>query len=150
MRNHRTKVLAALGILTIGAVAWVGVGLVRAEEGAEESSAHVPAVVPDAARKVENPIPADERSLDYGGMLYSSQCVMCHGKSGAGDGDLVERLKLQLPDFTDPVSIKDRTDGELFYILTKGHGSMRDKSRFDEQTRWDLVNYVRTLPIDVR
>ena len=37
------------------------------------------------------------------------------------------------------------------FILSKGHGSMPGQDgRFDEKTRWDLVNYVRTLPIDIR
>ena len=147
-RNRRTTILVALMVLTLGV--GVGVGLARAEQDKEAPPSRIPPVVPEDARNRENPIPADERSVEYGGMLYSSQCVMCHGKSGAGDGDLVGRLSLQMPDFTDAASIAKRTDGELFYILTEGHGSMPDKSRFDERTRWDLVNYVRTLPVDVR
>ena len=38
-----------------------------------------------------------------GKLLFSSQCVMCHGKEAVGDGDLVERLNLDMPDPWDVV-----------------------------------------------
>ena len=46
----------------------------------------------------------------------------------------------------DPEQQKKRTDGEMFYIITKGHGRMpADGERFEETWRWDLVNAIRTL-----
>ena len=103
-------------------------------------------VVPDPARDRKNPVEPTEESIEYGKLLFSSQCVMCHGKQGAGDGDLVARFSYEVPDFTDPGLQKQRTDGELFYILHHGHGKMPDQGdRFDEKVLWDLVNYLRTL-----
>jgi len=42
--------------------------------------------------------------------------------------------------------LKDRTDGEIYYIIKKGHQDMPpegDRIKTDEG--WDLVNYVRSL-----
>ena len=57
------------------------------------------------------------------------------------------RLKLTMPDLTDQEAMGKRTDGELFYILTKGCGRMpAQEERLKDKVKWDLVNYVRTLP----
>jgi mono/diheme cytochrome c family protein len=71
---------------------------------------------------------------------------MCHGADGRGSGDLVERLDLEIPDFTNAEWQKLWSDGSLFYVVTKGHGDMPgQKDRFDDKIKWDLVNYVRTF-----
>ena len=114
----------------------------------EEAVQHmvgVPNDIPASARDVANPKKATKKSVDHGKLLFSSQCVMCHGELGAGDGDLVERFKMKIPDLTDPAFHGKWTDGQLFYVLSEGHGRMPTQNRFDEDTRWDLVNYVRTL-----
>ena len=45
---------------------------------------------------------------------------MCHGKDGDGNGDLATDMKLKLLDYRDPASLKDLTDGDLFYIIKNG------------------------------
>jgi mono/diheme cytochrome c family protein len=113
---------------------------------ADVDSAAVPSKIPEDAKQTRNPRPASPESLEHGQLIYGSQCTRCHGTSGDGKGRLVERLKLQIPDFREPAVQKARTDGELFYILSFGHGKMSGQgSRLDEETRWDLVNYVRFL-----
>jgi mono/diheme cytochrome c family protein len=113
---------------------------------ADVEAAAVPSEIPKDAKQTKNPRPASPESLEHGQLIYGSQCARCHGKSGDGKGRLVDRLKLKVPDFGDPATQSARTDGELFYILTFGHGKMSGQgSRLDEETRWDLVNYVRFL-----
>lgn len=101
--------------------------------------------IPDEFVRMKNPAEMTAASVRYGGLLFSSQCTMCHGKDGKGDGDLVERLQLEMPDLSNPRTQKKRTDGEYYYIITQGHGRMHGLGdRFEEHT-WDLVNYVRML-----
>jgi hypothetical protein len=39
-----------------------------------------------------------------------------------------------------------KTDGELFYIITKGKGKMMGEgNRAPETMRWNLVNFVRSF-----
>jgi mono/diheme cytochrome c family protein len=42
--------------------------------------------------------------------------------------------------------LKDRTDGELFYIIKNGHQDMpAEGPRIKPEENWDLLNYVRSL-----
>jgi len=55
-------------------------------------------------------------------------------------------MKLKIADFTDPTSLKNRTDGEIVYIIKNGDQDMPPEGdRIKVQENWDLVNYVRSL-----
>jgi mono/diheme cytochrome c family protein len=116
-----------------------------AEDEKEVPDAEVP-TVPDSAKNLPNPVPSSKDSTDNGKLHFSSQCTMCHGSAGDGNGDLVERLGLVMPDFTDPRYASARKDGELFYVLKNGHGRMPGQGeRMRDNVLWDMVNYIRTL-----
>ena len=71
---------------------------------------------------------------------------MCHGKEGAGDGDLAADMKLKLKDFRDEAALKDMSDQEMFGLITKGKGQMMgEEGRLKPEQVWDVVNYVRSL-----
>jgi len=113
----------------------------------ETPQAAVPQEVPAEARSMRNPVPADAASVENGRLIWSSQCAMCHGATGNGKGPLVARLGYVVPDFTSAAYQKTRADGELFWILSQGHGKMKGQGeRLEESTRWNLVNFIRTLP----
>ena len=140
MRYNRLKSLICL----VAVVALlVGIGVIWAQE---EDAAAVPADIPADALAVKNPQEATPQSVANGKQIFSSQCVMCHGETGDGKGALAARFEYQMPDFTSSVAQSNWTDGGLFYILTNGHGKMTGEGeRLPEGTRWNLVNYVRTL-----
>jgi mono/diheme cytochrome c family protein len=55
-------------------------------------------------------------------------------------------MKLTMMDFTNPETLKDRTDGEIFYIIKNGHNDMpAEGPRVKTEEGWDLVNYVRAF-----
>jgi len=102
--------------------------------------------IPEEAKQLKNPFATDAESVTRGEEIFSSQCTMCHGADGRGTGDLVERLKLHMLDFTDPKMQEQWTDGAMFYIVMKGHGRMPGQEhRFNEEMNWDLVSYVRSF-----
>jgi mono/diheme cytochrome c family protein len=71
---------------------------------------------------------------------------MCHGASGDGKGDIAKDMKLNVADFTNASTLKDRTDGEIYYIIKNGHNDMpAEGPRIKTEEGWDLVNYVRSL-----
>jgi hypothetical protein len=71
---------------------------------------------------------------------------MCHGAQGDGKGDIVESMKLTMNDWRDAAALEGKTDGELFYIITKGKGKMMGEGdRQPEKLRWNLVNLVRSF-----
>jgi len=109
-------------------------------------SAEVPLVIPAAAKQRTNPVPPTEENLERGVGFYASQCAMCHGARGKGDGDLAVARAIRMPDLTDPAEQNKRTDGELFYILTEGHGRMpAEGDRLPEDYRWSMILAVRAL-----
>jgi len=71
---------------------------------------------------------------------------MCHGKEGAGDGDLAEDMHLKLADFRDAAALKDMTDGDIYNIINNGKGKMMgEEGRLKPDEIWDVINFVRSL-----
>jgi cytochrome c len=104
------------------------------------------AAIPVEASKKENPVKSTPESLGRAKKWWTLDCEMCHGKSGDGKGDTAKEMKLNVVDFTDPATLKDRTDGELYWIIKNGHNDMpAEGPRITTEQGWDLVNYVRSL-----
>jgi mono/diheme cytochrome c family protein len=102
--------------------------------------------IPPEAAKAPNPVKPTPTLLATAKKTYGYDCAMCHGKDGDGKGDLASDMKLKMLDYSDPATLKDMTDGELFYIIKNGKGDMPaegDRAKNDEI--WSLVNYVRSL-----
>jgi len=101
---------------------------------------------PAPARKLVNPVKPTPDSLALGKKVYTSDCAMCHGKDGAGAGELAVTMKLNLRDYRDPASLKDMTDGEIYSIIADGKGQMTGEAgRMKPGQIWNVVNYVRAL-----
>jgi mono/diheme cytochrome c family protein len=104
------------------------------------------AAIPIEAARQANPVRSSPESLARAKKWWEMDCIMCHGKEGNGKGDLAAEMKLKVADFTDPKTLKDRTDGEIFYIIKNGHQDMPPEGeRVKPEENWDLVNYVRSL-----
>ena len=98
------------------------------------------------ASKLVNPVKASPESLAQGKKAYGFDCAMCHGKGGAGDGDLAESMHLKLKDYRDAAVLKGLTDGEMYTIIMNGKGQMSgEEGRMKPEQVWNVVNYVRSL-----
>jgi mono/diheme cytochrome c family protein len=99
---------------------------------------------PSAAKK--NPIAPSQVSISAGQKIYSKTCVMCHGKSGDADGPAVIELNIHPAKLSDP-QLDTESDGSLFWKITTGKKPMPAYGkRLSETDRWNLINYIRTLP----
>lgn len=102
--------------------------------------------IPAKDAQLPNPAKPTEASIAAGAKFYSSQCAMCHGKDGSGNGDLAQQMQLKMPDYRKPESLAKFTDGELFYILTKGMGQMpAEGDRTPDEKKWNVINYIRSF-----
>jgi copper transport protein len=93
-----------------------------------------------------NPVPGDERSLRSGAALYAQDCAVCHGVTGHGDGPEAASLNPKPFDLTVHAGL--HPDYQLYDWITNGiPGTAMPawKGQLDDQQRWDLVNYLRTL-----
>ncbi len=101
-------------------------------------------IPPEAAQKA-NPVKPTPESLAKGKKMYAIDCAMCHGEKGDGKGDMASDIK-NVTDFTNPDALKNRTDGELFYIIRKGKGEMPPEGdRVKDEEVWNIVNYIRAF-----
>ena len=102
--------------------------------------------VPDSATKVKNPLANNAASRRKGKTLFISYCAPCHGKKGKGDGPGSHSFEPRPADLTTPWKPED-TDGALYYMISTGHIPMpKFNVTLNDRQRWELVNYIRSLP----
>ena len=102
-------------------------------------------VVPDKYVNMKNPTDP-KTDANIGKALYAKHCQSCHGKEGYGDGPKANGLKGDLGDFSS-AEFHAQSDGALFYKTSFGRGDMPEytKKMPDDEDRWLIVNYMRTL-----
>jgi mono/diheme cytochrome c family protein len=116
----------------------------KAAEAQSKAEEKQPANSAEAA-KSGNPVKVTAESLALGKKFYGTDCELCHGKEGAGDGDTGVELKLNAKDLRDP-TVQRMTDAEMYKIISKGLKPMLgEEGRLNERETWNLVNYVRSL-----
>ena len=134
-------------LLVLGVMLLAGFGVSSAPpNSAQENPAAAEAKITpeDAAKK--NPVPSTPEGLAEVRKPYGYNCAMCHGKTGDGKGDLAVDMKLELLDWREASSLEKMTDGELFWIISKGKGKMPGEGdRTAEKIRWNYVNLVRSF-----
>ena len=120
--------------------------------GAQQPSTPTPqktpmySAIPVQAVNQANPVKSSPESIAHAKKWWTLDCAMCHNNNGDGKGETAKDMKLSIADFTDPATLKDRTDGEIFYIIKNGHEDMPPEGqRVKVEENWDLVNYVRSL-----
>jgi mono/diheme cytochrome c family protein len=102
--------------------------------------------IPEAARKMKNPVPNSAMAVAAGKSQFTTHCVECHGETGKGDGPDAMMYTPEPADLTDAKMMKWMTDGEIFYIISEGHKPMPSfKDKLTETQRWQLVHFVRTF-----
>jgi mono/diheme cytochrome c family protein len=102
--------------------------------------------VPAAAKAKKNTVASNAESIKAGKELWNTHCKSCHGAKGLGDGTKAAQLKTEPGDFSKP-DLQSQTDGEIFYRISEGRDDMPSfkKKIPDDEDRWSLVNFIRTL-----
>jgi len=141
VRKHLIILIILSALMLIGPCALAQ----QAQKSAEKAPA-VKSAIPADAAKLANPVKPTAASTAQAKKTYGIDCAMCHGSDGGGKGDLAVDMKLKLPDYRDPAALKDKTDGELFYIIKNGTGDMPPEGeRAKPDEIWNLVIYVRSF-----
>jgi mono/diheme cytochrome c family protein len=121
-------------------------GLIGTGFTLEVNNQKKPWVVPDVSKNKKNPVPAEAQTIATGKALYGTHCKSCHGTKGLGDGTKAKQLKTDPGNFSTE-DFQSQTDGSLFYKTSEGRDDMPafKKKVPDEDDRWALVNFMRTL-----
>jgi mono/diheme cytochrome c family protein len=138
-------------LFVLGAVVVASLGMARAKQSATQEKPKDSQAAADEYKisqediDKKNPVKATPEGLAAARKMYGYDCAMCHGPKGDGKGDIVDSMKLTMHDWRAPASLEGKTDGELFYIITKGKGKMMGEGdRVSEAVRWNMVNLVRS------
>jgi len=107
---------------------------------------------PGKFRKMENPLPQNAANVKAGEILFQQTarplaCMNCHGIQGDGQGPMGAALDPRPRNFTCGETMKDISDGQLFWIIKKGSmgtGMMAFSGMPDNQV-WQVIQYIRTL-----
>jgi Cytochrome c, mono- and diheme variants len=127
-------------------ILFLATGLIGAGFTVNEKEQQKPWNVPDVAKNKKNPVASDAQTVATGKALWGIHCKSCHGAKGLGDGTKASQLKTEPGDFS-KASFQAQTDGSLFYKTSEGRDDMPafKKKISDEDDRWSLVNFMRTL-----
>ncbi len=125
---------------------FAGVLLALAPARIQGGQASAPAAS-SAAPAGQNPVKPTPESQARAKNVYQIDCAMCHGDNGNGKTDLATSMSLTLNDWTDPKSLADKSDAELFKIIREGKDKMppEDASRAKDDDVWNLVIYIRSF-----
>jgi len=92
-----------------------------------------------------NPAKPTAASQTQAKNLYARDCALCHGDNGDGKTDLAKDMQLTLLDWTDPKSLSNRSDKELFHGIRTGKDKMppEEEGRAKDSEVWNLIIYLR-------
>lgn len=114
---------------------------VSAHEGHKRSNA------PASAKKLKNPLKADEATIAAGRTLFNKNCASCHGEDGKSKTDIAAAMKKKPTDLT-AKEMSGITDGEIYWVVTNGvakSGMPAFKAKAGTPDRWKLTLYVKHL-----
>ena len=107
---------------------------------------------PNYAWLTEAPLEATEELFALGKKKFETNCAVCHGYAGYGDGLVSQRAtNLAQGYWLQPTSmheerIQKQTVGRIYYTVTNGKGKMAGyASSLTPRERWAVVLYVRAL-----
>ncbi|MCK6594330.1 MAG: cytochrome c [Bacteriovoracaceae bacterium] len=97
-----------------------------------------------AGEELMDPREFSEARLKRGEYLYDKMCLVCHGKTGLGDGPIATK-------YTEPPAFNGRAlrnykPGQIYHAIVKGYGDMPShEAQLDDNDRWDVILYIQKL-----
>ena len=80
---------------------------------------------------------------------YNVFCSPCHGRTGVGNGMIVQRGFRQPPSYGEQ-RLRDAPAGYFFDVMTNGFGAMQDyAAQVPVADRWAIAAYIRALQLSM-
>jgi len=93
------------------------------------------------------PMPVTAQVMARGQERFNVFCAPCHGKTGAGNGMVVQRGFRAPPSYQEE-RLRNAPAGYFFDVMTNGFGAMQDYSaQVPPQDRWAIAAYIRALQL---
>jgi mono/diheme cytochrome c family protein len=99
-----------------------------------------------AAGKI-NPVKPTDKSQARAKELYGQDCSLCHGDNGNGKTDVASGMGVTLDDWSNPATLANKQDQDLFNVIRNGKGKMpaEEAGRAKDDEVWKLIIYIRGL-----
>jgi len=93
------------------------------------------------------PFAITKAELDRGQDRFNVYCAPCHGRTGLGNGMVVQRGYRQAASFHID-RLRDIAPGYIFDVISNGFGVMPDyRGQIPADDRWRIVAYIRALQL---
>lgn len=161
MRPQTVKFTISLAVLVL-ALVLILFGLARFNLTALNQPGHLETRFADLAKRLvigrasRREIPPRPRgtnaSSDTGNTQYGLDCALCHGNDGRAQDPPGRWMYPRAADLTSN-QVQSYSDQELFWIIQNGIRFTGMPAFGKAETSdhiWDIVDYVRTLPSDLR
>lgn len=96
-----------------------------------------------------NPLPISKENISNGKNLYQTQCIMCHGTFGEGNGSISQSLTPRPANLALTRQLPIATDSFIFWTLSEG-GQMFDTAmpafskQLSDKEIWQLSLYINS------
>jgi len=146
----KKSILLLLGMALILAIFLTACGGAQpaASTGTEGEGGAADVPVPAEYAGKTNPVANNADAIAAGKVLYTDNCLSCHGETGVGDGPAGASLDPK-PGNLDEVAANDTAD-RIFWRISEGgmeapfNSSMPAwKSVLSEDERWQVVSYIQ-------
>jgi mono/diheme cytochrome c family protein len=95
----------------------------------------------------EFPLPVTRELLQRGQQRFNIYCSPCHGRTGDGNGVVVQRGFSHPPTYHSD-RLRQAPVGHFFDVITNGYGAMHTYDyRVEPQDRWAIIAYIRALQL---
>ncbi len=102
-------------------------------------------VGPDGKFVLDIPVPVTKQLLLRGRERFDIYCSPCHGRTGNGQGMIVQR-GFKNPSTFHVDRLRNERAGYFFDVMTNGFGQMSSyASQIAPEDRWAIVAWIRTL-----
>jgi cytochrome c553 len=93
------------------------------------------------------PMPVTADVMARGQERYNVFCSPCHGRTGVGNGMIVQRGFRQPPSYHEQ-RLREAPAGYFFDVMTNGFGAMQDyAAQVPVADRWAIAAYIRALQL---
>jgi mono/diheme cytochrome c family protein len=93
------------------------------------------------------PLPVTPQLLERGRERFDIYCAVCHGATGEGNGEIVQRGFPAPPTYHSD-RLRNAPIGHFYDVITNGYGVMYSyASRVEPNDRWAIAAYIRALQL---